>query len=177
MFAVDDFGNLVTEPGVEGELWVRGSCVAEGYWGDPEKTAASFIRNPFQPNYQEGAYRTGDIVYLHDDLTNWIFVGRRDHMIKSRGYRIEIGDIETALYSHSDVNEAVVIPLPDDLVGNRIVAYAVPVTGSSLNTEDLESYLLQHLPRYMVPEKINILDALPKTSTGKIDRQSLAAAS
>lgn len=176
VFAVDDNGQIVTEPGIEGELWVRGSCVAQGYWGDYEKTSTSFVVNPYQPNYEEIVYRTGDIVILHEDLVNWLFIGRQDHMIKSRGYRIEIGDIETAIYSHMDVNEAAVVPIQDDLLGNRIIAFVVPVEGSSVYSEDLESYLLQQLPRYMVPESINILDALPKTSTGKIDRQSLAAA-
>ena len=91
VFAVDDQGQLITAVGQEGELWVRGSCVAQGYWGDPEKTAQGFVRNPYQTHYAETAYRTGDIVTLDADGVNWRYVGRRDHMIKSRGYRIELG--------------------------------------------------------------------------------------
>lgn len=174
VFAVDDDGQLVTEPGKEGELWARGSCVAQGYWGDAEKTAERFVQNPFQPNFADPAYRTGDIVMLADDGRNWLFVGRRDHMVKSRGYRIELGDIETALYEHKAVKEAAVVAIPDDLLGNRIRAFVVPVAGNGVTTQDIESHCRQQLPRYMVPETIELRDALPKTSTGKVDRTSLA---
>jgi amino acid adenylation domain-containing protein len=174
VFAVDDKGNLVTEPGLEGELWVRGSCVAQGYWGDSEKTARNFVRNTQQPYFEERAYRTGDIVVLAEDRVNWLYAGRRDQMIKSRGYRIELGDIEAALYGHQGVKEAVVVAIPDELLGNRIKAYVVPVEGNGITLKDLEAYCRQRLPRYMMPENIEFREALPKTSTGKMDRHQLA---
>ena len=90
-----------------------------GYWGDPEKTAKGFVPNPVQPHFQERIYRTGDIVML-DEAGDYIYVGRRDHMIKSRGYRIEVGEIEAAIYSHPEIKEAAVIPVPDELITNRI---------------------------------------------------------
>ncbi|MCA9930856.1 MAG: amino acid adenylation domain-containing protein [Anaerolineales bacterium] len=175
VFAVDEDGNLVTEPGKEGELWARGSCVAQGYWGDPEKTAKGFVQNIHQPNYFELSYRTGDVVYLDDDGVNWRYVGRRDHMVKSRGYRIELGDIESALYAHESIKEAAVIAIPDDLVGSRIKAFVVTHEHKNgLNAKDIQSHVGSRLPRYMVPEMIEFRDDLPKTSTGKINRPELA---
>jgi amino acid adenylation domain-containing protein len=174
VFAVAEDGQRVTGPGQEGELWVRGSCVAQGYWGDPEKTARGFVANLFQPHYAEVAYRTGDIVTLDDDGVNWRLVGRRDHMIKSRGYRIELGEIESALYSHEGVKEAVVVAIPDDLVGNRLKAVVVPMEGNGLSVKELQSVCSRRLPHYMVPEIIEFWEELPKTSTGKINRTLLA---
>jgi amino acid adenylation domain-containing protein len=173
-FAVDERGQLVTTPGKEGELWVRGSCVAQGYWGDPAKTARGFVRNTYQPYYDEVAYRTGDIVYLDEDGINWIYVGRRDHMVKSRGYRIELGEIEIALYSFEGVKEAVVVAIPDELVGNRLKAYVVLGNENGFTMKDIEAHCQKRLPRYMVPETIELLEALPKTSSGKVDRTLLA---
>jgi len=174
VFAVGDDGQLVTEIGKEGELWARGSCVAQGYWGDTEKTARNFVRNTHQPYYEEIAYRTGDIVTLHEDGVNWVYIGRRDHMIKSRGYRIELGEIEAAFYSHKGVKEVAAVAIPDDLVGNRIKAFVVPMDHNGLTVKELELHAAQKLPRYMVPESIEFRDELPKTSTGKINRPLLA---
>ena len=174
VFALDDDGQLVTEIGQEGELWARGSCVAEGYWGDPEKTADRFVQNPLQPFFNDIAYRTGDIVTLDEDGKDWRFIGRRDHMIKSRGYRIELGEIEAAIYGHHGVKEAAAVAVPDDLLGNRIKAFVVPAEQSELTVQDLQAHCRQHLPRYMVPEVIEFRSHLPKTSTGKVNRPELA---
>jgi amino acid adenylation domain-containing protein len=176
VFAVDEQEHLITQPGQEGELWVRGSCIAEGYWGDPEKTARNFVRNVFQENFHETAYRTGDIVTLDEEGANWIYVGRRDHMIKSRGYRIELGEIESALYAHTGVKEAAVVAIPDDLIGNRIKAFVAPLERNGLTEKELLEFCSQRLPRYMVPEKVELWEDLPKTSTGKVNRQLLAKA-
>jgi amino acid adenylation domain-containing protein len=173
VFAVDEDGKRVTEPGKEGELWARGSCVAQGYWADPEKSARGFVPNIFQPHFAEIVYRTGDIVTLDEDGVNWRYIGRRDHMVKSRGYRIELGEIEAALYGHPAVNEAAVVAVPDELVGNRIQAFVVPVNGSNLSDKELQGHCRRFLPQYMVPEAIFLCDELPKTSTGKINRTLL----
>ena len=177
VFAVDDEGNLVEDIGKEGELWVRGSCLAYGYWGDPERTARSFTANPFQPYFNELAYRTGDIVTLDEDGENWLFVGRRDHMVKSRGYRIELGEIEAALYGHSGVKEAAVVAIPDDLMGNKIKAVVVPHRDGELTVGTLKEHCSQRLPNYMVPTSFELRVELPKTSTGKINRPLLAQSS
>lgn len=174
VFAVDEAGNRVTEPGIEGELWARGSCVAQGYWGDPEKTAKVFVRNHLQPYYQETAYRTGDLVVLAEDRKNWIFIGRRDHMIKSRGYRIELGEVEAAIYGHGSVKETAVVAIPDDLLGNRLKAFVVFYENNGVAANDVKVYCAQKLPSYMIPESIVVLDELPKTSTGKVNRPILA---
>jgi amino acid adenylation domain-containing protein len=173
VFAVNEAGERITEPGQEGELWARGSCVAQGYWGDSQKTAKSFVLNPFQPLYPEFAYRTGDVVTLAEDRKNWLYVGRRDHMIKTRGYRVELGEIENALYRHDEVKEAAAIAIADELLGNRIRAFVVLAPNSHSTPQDLEKFCSQIVPKYMVPEKIELRDMLPKTSSGKIDRTAL----
>lgn len=173
VFALDDQGLLVTKPGQKGDLCVRGSCVAHGYWGDPEKTAKTFIPNPLIPYFHDTIYRTGDIVMLDQEGKNWIYIGRNDHMIKSRGYRIEIGEIEAALYKHPGVKEAVVVAIPDELISNRIVAFIVPMDRNGVSANDIKTHCNHHLPRFMVPESIKFQTELPKTSTGKINRQSL----
>jgi amino acid adenylation domain-containing protein len=174
VFAVDDQGELVSHPGREGELWVRGSCVAQGYWADPEKTARNFVRNLYQPHFDEVAYRTGDIVVLDEDGLNWRYVGRRDHMIKSRGYRIELGEIEATLYTHAGVKEAAVVAIPDELIGNRLKAFIVPIEDEGLSVKELRAHCSTHLPGYMVPESIEFRPELPKTSSGKVNRPLLA---
>ncbi|HWB01660.1 MAG TPA: amino acid adenylation domain-containing protein [Verrucomicrobiales bacterium] len=175
VFAVNDAGGLVTEPGQEGELWARGSCVAQGYWGDRSKTDAAFVQNPFNTLYPDIAYRTGDIVTLAPDLKNWLYAGRRDHMIKSRGYRIELGEIENALHQHENVKEAAVVAVPDELLGSRIRAFVVQTDGGSVTSKELEAWCARRVPKYMVPENIEFCDALPKTSSGKTDRPALLA--
>jgi amino acid adenylation domain-containing protein len=176
VFAVDDRQQRVTAPGQEGELWVRGPGLARGYWGDPEKTARTFVDNPFQPHFREVVYKTGDIVTLGEDSTNWRYVGRHDHMVKSRGYRIELGEIEAALYSNAKVKEAAAVAVPADLVGSRIKAFVVPNGEGDLTTQELEAHCRRILPRYMLPDVIEFRVGLPKTSSGKVDRQLLAAA-
>jgi acyl-coenzyme A synthetase/AMP-(fatty) acid ligase len=149
--------------------------VAQGYWGDAAKTARNFVANPFQPHFHEVAYRTGDIVTLADDGVNWCYVGRRDAMVKSRGYRIELGEIETALYSHPGVREAAAVALADKLLGNRIAAFVVRATADAPTRHELEAHCSRRLPAYMMPEHIEFCGALPKTSTGKVDRVRLTS--
>jgi amino acid adenylation domain-containing protein len=173
VFALADDGTVVTRPGVPGELYARGSCVACGYWADPDKTARHFVDTPLARGFRETAYRTGDIVTL-DEEGNFLFVGRRDNMVKSRGYRIELGEVETALYRHQRVREAAVVAVPDPGLGNRLIAFVVTDNGTALKASELQEFCTGIIPRYMVPEAIEFREALPKTSTGKVDRVSLA---
>ncbi len=173
VFALDEGGNQVCRPEREGELYVRSSSVALGYYGDAEKTEKSFVKNPLNHEFAETVYRTGDLVCLDSD-GNYVFLGRRDHMVKSRGYRIEIGEIETALCSHPEIKNAAVVPIPDELIGNRITAVVVPVTPGKIEKEEILKYCSKRLPKYMIPEKIEFRDFLPTTSSGKIDRKALA---
>ncbi len=158
--------------GETGELLVRGSTVMRGYWGDAERTAEKLTAHPFDDTVRDLVYRTGDLVMLLDD-GNFRFLGRKDHQIKSRGYRIELGEIESAINSHPDVIECAVTAVPDPLISNRIVAYIVSRNG--LESRQLARFCSERIPAYMVPEAFEFRDTLPKTSTGKIDRQSLAA--
>jgi acyl-coenzyme A synthetase/AMP-(fatty) acid ligase len=148
-----------------GELLVAGPTVMHGYWGDAEKTAQRLV-----PLNGRLWYRTGDLV-AEEEGGNYRFLGRRDNQIKSRGYRIELGDIETALHTHPAVRECAAVAVPDPLVTNRIQAW-VAVTGE-VEPRDLAAYLNDRIPNYMVPEKFRFVDALPRTSTDKIDRKGL----
>lgn len=172
IFALDENGNRVQDPNQEGELYVRASTVALGYWGELERTEYSFVRNPLRPDLLEKVYKTGDLVRLDSD-GNYVFIGRKDHMIKSRGYRIEIGEIETVLCNHPDIKNAVVIPIPDELIGNRLSVIVVPFAPGKLTKDDVFKYCYSQLPKYMIPEIIEFRDALPITSSGKVDRQKL----
>lgn len=162
---VDESGKTLTDVGAEGELLVTGSIVAQGYWGDPERTAERFE----EPN----SYRTGDIVQILESspVPLYRFVGRRDHLVKSRGYRIELGEIEAALYSHPAVEECVAVAVPDEMVGNRIAAFCAVQQG--IDGEDLDRACRERVPGYMVPERIVVVDSLPRTPNDKYDRPRL----
>ena len=168
-YVVGDDGELV-EPGDVGELWIRGGTVMAGYWGDPAKTADRLIDDPFEDEIVNKVYKKGDLVRERPD-GELEFLGRRDNQIKSRGYRIELGEIETAMYGHPAVSECAVVAIPDDLITNRLQAF-VAVKGET-TAQELLRHCKEKVPHYMVPEHIDIIDVLPKTSTGKIDRQTL----
>ncbi len=172
-FSVTPEGRLAAK-GEAGELYVRGPGVTNGYWADPEKTAKMVVPNHFQEYFEEKMYRTGDIVTVGED-GNYYFKGRRDSQIKSRGYRIELGEIESALLSHPGVREAAVLAVPDEIIGNRIRAVVAMHVAGSLNVLELQQYCASKVPKYMIPEVVDLCEELPKTSTGKIDRVKLAA--
>lgn len=172
-FALNEEQQVVSNPGDEGELYVSSSTVALGYWNDREMTREKFVPDPRYPFLDKIAYKTGDLVRI-DENGNYLFSGRKDHMIKSRGYRIELEEIETALSGHPEIAAAVVIPIPDEIVGNKISAFIVPVAGCSLGMGNVVSYCATRLPKYMIPEIMDFRESLPKTSTGKVDRKKLS---
>ena len=169
-FAVTENGQRA-QIGEEGELVVRGPGVALGYWGLPERTAQSFVQNPLHSDFVDLAYRTGDIVTTAAD-GSFTFLGRRDHMVKTRGYRVELGEIEHVLHQHTGVNAAAVFAVPDDDIGARLWAAVVPV--DHLTAEDLVGFCKTRLPHYAIPENFVLVPDMPRTSTGKVDRRSLA---
>ena len=147
VFIVGDDGKIVTEIGVKGELWARGSCVAQGYWGNPERTKQSFVLNTHQPHYAEWAYKTGDIVFLDEDGKNIIYSGRRDSMVKTRGYRVELGEIETALNQHEAIDEVAVIAVPDATLGNLLAAFVVTVENKTIEAKEVKKFCGAALPQ------------------------------
>ena len=157
--------------GEEGELLVAGGTVMRGYWNLPERTERAFHVDA------DGArwYRTGDLVREEEDGT-LLFVGRRDRMVKRRGYRVELGEIESALYRHPDVVEAAVVAVPDE-DGVRIEAHVSRADGGKGSIIEMKTFCSKELPLYMIPDRFLFRPSLPKTSTDKIDYQALAGES
>jgi amino acid adenylation domain-containing protein len=172
VFALNDANEMISRPGEEGELYVSASTVALGYWNDEKTTLEKFIADPRYSGCAARVYRTGDLVRV-DDEGNYTFAGRTDHMIKSRGHRIELSEIEIVLNSHPDVSKAIVLAIPNELMGNRIVAYISPTNAVQVTAEELTAYCHASLPRYMVPEEIIFIEGIPLTTTGKADRRSM----
>jgi len=160
--------------GVPGELYLGGEGLARGYLNRPELTSERFLPHPFSHTPGARLYRTGDLVrYLPGGTIE--FLGRLDHQVKVRGFRIELGEIEAALEQHPHLREAVVV-VREDVVGDkRLVAYLVPIRGQIPSIGELQSYLKERLPAYMVPSAFVPLDALPLTHNGKVDRRHLPA--
>ena len=172
VFAVTSEGRRVSGPGEEGELYVRGPSLMRGYWGQPAKTSEVLVSNPFRAEYDELVYRTGDLVTL-EPTGNYAYVGRRDSMVKIRGYRVELGEVEATLYRHPVIREAAVLPVSDELLGTRLRA-VITVGGSDLTCEDVLEHCRRWLPGYMVPDIVEFREEMPRTSTGKVDRAGLA---
>ncbi|NEO45068.1 MAG: amino acid adenylation domain-containing protein [Moorea sp. SIO4A3] len=176
--------------GVAGELYIGGVGVANGYLNRPELTAEKFISDPFGEQGESRLYKTGDRArYLRDG--NIEFLGRIDNQVKIRGFRIEIGEIEATLSQHATVKETVVVVREDNPGNKRLVAYIVPETETTSNSElsdtqvnteiaqqilpQLKQHLKQKLAEYMVPSAFVVLSKLPLTPNGKVNRRSLPA--
>ena len=152
----------------EGELCIAGPAVMRGYWNDPEQTASRFITA-----HGERWYRTGDIVRRDADF-DYVYIGRRDRMVKKRGYRVELGEIEACLARHPEVNEVAVVAVPDEEAGLLVRAHLATAEGKRLSMIKLKQFCSEHLPVYMVPDQFDFRPSLPKTSTGKMDYRALA---
>ncbi|MCX4471590.1 amino acid adenylation domain-containing protein [Micromonospora sp. NBC_01655] len=154
--------------GVAGELHIGGTGVSAGYWRDPDRTAASFVTD----------FRTGDALYRTGDLGRYLpdgnieFLGRKDFQVKIQGFRVELGEVEFALRGHPDVKDAVAVARPDPAGDRRLFAY-VTTSSEDLDGDHLREFLREKVPRYMVPDVVSILVALPLTTSGKVDRAAL----
>jgi amino acid adenylation domain-containing protein len=166
---VVDPGGKPVARGEEGELCIAGPHVMQGYWARPEQTAKGFL-----PDGGDGRrwYRTGDIV-VEEGGGDFRYVGRRDRMIKRRGYRVELGEIEACLHRHAAVREAAVVALPDEASGVKVKAHLSIRGGKRPSLIELKTFCSRHLPLYMVPDVFAFHDSLPKTSTSKVDYVSL----
>jgi pristinamycin I synthase-3/4 len=168
-YVVDGAGGLAPV-GIAGELAIGGVGVSRGYLGKPALTATRFVPNPFD-GHGDRMYMTGDICRYRGD-GSLEFLDREDLQIKLRGYRVELGEVESALARHPDVG-AVAVAVEGDAGLEQLVAYVAPAGDACVRSEELFSFLCRTLPGYMVPAAIVQLDDLPLTSSGKIDRASL----
>jgi amino acid adenylation domain-containing protein len=163
---IDEDGSAV-ETGKEGELCIHGPAVTQGYWNLPEQSRKGFIDVAGRT-----FYRTGDIT-KEDSDGNLRYLGRKDRMIKKRGFRVELGEIEVCLYRHPDIWEAAVVALTDDALGMRVHAHVVSKEGRRLSLIEMKTFCSDHIPVYMIPDRFSFHPSLPKTSTDKVDYQTL----
>ncbi|MDH3276218.1 MAG: amino acid adenylation domain-containing protein, partial [Gammaproteobacteria bacterium] len=156
--------------GVPGELYIGGDGLARGYLNRPELTAEKFVPDPLHP--QSTLYRTGDKVrYRRDGAIEYL--GRFDHQVKLRGFRVELGEIESVLLRQRMVSDAVVVVHEDESGDKRLVAYVVADSSDAPSEADLRDFVAKRLPNYMVPSAFMMLDKLPLTANGKVDRKAL----
>jgi amino acid adenylation domain-containing protein/non-ribosomal peptide synthase protein (TIGR01720 family) len=170
MYILDQQQKLVPI-GVTGEIYIGGAGVARGYLNRPELTQEKFIVDPFNPGGR--LYRTGDLGrYCQDG--NLEYLGRIDNQVKLRGFRIELGEIEAALSEHPNIQQVVVVMQEESIAHKKIVAYVVTKeTGKETSSNDLRQYLKEKLPAYMVPSIFMLIEEMPLTPNGKIDRKAL----
>lgn len=153
-----------------GELCIRGSSLALGYWNNPERTAQAFVQNPLHSHYPELVYRTGDLVY-RNERGEIMFVGRKDYQIKHQGYRIELGEIEHAALQVAGLRHACVVY---DAPNKDIVLYFE--SELDIAAGEIRRQLGQHIPKYMLPTVIRRVEQMPRNPNGKIDRLALTTA-
>ncbi|MDY6951374.1 MAG: amino acid adenylation domain-containing protein, partial [Thermodesulfobacteriota bacterium] len=158
--------------GLPGELHVGGVGLARGYLKGPALTAEKFIPNPFSHEAGARLYKTGDVAqYLPDGSI--AFLGRMDNQVKIRGFRVELGEIESILREHPNLQDAVVVARDHDRAGRRLVAYVLPAGTLAPTIDALRRFLKERLPDYMVPAAWVLLERLPLTPSGKVDRRGL----
>jgi acyl-coenzyme A synthetase/AMP-(fatty) acid ligase/acyl carrier protein len=158
--------------GVSGELYIGGAGVSRGYLNRPDLTEKAFVKNPFSPDPSAVMYKTGDLTRYYAN-GNIEFLGRIDQQIKIRGFRVELGEIETVLLEHPSIKQAVVIVREDRPGDARLVAYMVHAEGLKIDSKELRQFLRKKLPDYMIPQHFVELDTLPRTPNGKINRKAL----
>jgi amino acid adenylation domain-containing protein len=158
--------------GAIGELWLGGPCLARGYLNRPDITAERFVPDGFSGLPGERLYRTGDLVRWTAD-GNLEFIGRRDYQLKIRGFRVELGEIEGQIACDPAVRSVVVVARPDEAGIQRLIAYIVASPGQIPNPSELKAALALRLPDYMLPAAFVTLENLPRTPSGKLDRNAL----
>ncbi|MEV7471814.1 amino acid adenylation domain-containing protein [Streptomyces kronopolitis] len=161
-------------PGCRGELYVGGSAVGRGYLGKPARTAGAYLPDPYAARPGARMYATGDVVRLLPD-GNLVFLGRNDHQVKVRGFRIELGEIESALQSHPALADCVVAVRRTRTGVDQLAAYLIPEHPGrgAPDPAALRAHLAEQLPPYMLPQSYTVIDDIPLTPNGKVDRDAL----
>lgn len=173
IYILDEHGQTVPI-GVAGEIYIGGVQVGRGYLNRPELTAERFVCDSFSTDQGARMYRTGDVGrWLADGTIEYL--GRNDHQVKIRGCRIELGEVEAALQAHAGITQAAVVVRDDGPGEKRLVAYVAVRRPADADVADLRAYLMRTLPEYMVPSDFVVLNALPLTASGKLDRGALPA--
>jgi amino acid adenylation domain-containing protein len=158
--------------GEEGELCIRSSTLTRGYWNRPDLNEAVYLYRDSHGAFPDVYFRTGDWVVRHSDgLLR--FLGRKDRMIKTRGHRVELDEVEAALATHVDVSEAATFAVPDDQGSKSILAAVMLRGATAVGSGDLLRHMRTKLPAYALPREIFIVDEFPRTSSGKIDRRKI----
>ena len=173
IYIVDEQGNLCPT-GIKGEIWVSGTGVGRGYLDDPLKTSLAFCEDPFRTERGVRMYRTGDLGCWTAD-GNVLLFGRKDHQVKIRGHRIELGEVEAALSAVEGVEDAAVLDRRDDGRETYLCAYVTVEHGRKWDPEYLANRLTRILPEYMIPSFFVSMARLPLTANGKLDRKALPA--
>ena len=168
---VDDDERRVTA-GEPGELLIRAPTMMRGYWSRPDLNRRAFFRQALFPDFDKVFYRTGDLVRDRGD-GNLLFLGRKDRLIKVRGYRVELDEVEAVLGTLPEVAEAAAVDLRDADDNVTIVAAVLPRQGATASTTALRRGAAGRLSAYAVPSRIEIVDSLPRTASGKIDRKAV----
>ena len=166
VFLLDEENRLVEDPDIEGEICVRGTALALGYYRNPEQNGAHFVQNPLNPNYPERIYRTGDLG-KYNDRGELVFSGRKDFQIKYMGHRIELEEIERAMNAIDGVERACCL---FDEKRSRLKGFYV----GSIDKDALHGAMKKDMPAFMVPGILRQVEAMPLTKNGKIDRKKLA---
>lgn len=162
VFLLSESDREITQPGVTGELCVSGTCLALGYYNNPDQTAKVFVNNPLCPQYPERIYRTGDLAYYGEDGLLY-FASRKDFQIKHMGHRIELGEVEAALESISGMERVCCL---FDEKHKRLTAFC----RTCLTKREIVQKLGQLLPAFMIPNRFIFLEEFPLNKNGKIDR-------
>jgi len=171
LYILDDYLNPML-PGVTGEIYIGGTGIARGYYKDPQQTAHAFLADPFSKAINARLYRSGDLGRYHKNGLLEL-LGRKDFQLKIRGFRVEATEIEQRLLQHPQVETCLVNAWRNNSNTNHIVGYIVANTRPAPSAITLQNYCRQHLPDYMVPSYLIILDELPLIENGKIDRSKL----
>lgn len=170
-YILDSHQQLVPQ-GITGELYIGGRGLARGYWRKPELTQDRFIPHPFSGDPDAKLYRTGDLVRQRADGV-LEFIGRADTQMKVRGYRVELGEIEAVLAQHPGVQDVAVIADTTDLGNTRLMGYITEKPQQEVDVEDLQTFLRSRLSDYMIPSSLTVLETMPLSPSGKLDRLAL----